>query len=199
MIFRQIAHDDLGCASYLVGDEQAGVAAVVDPRFEIDEYLELARYVGVRSRTCSRPTTTPTTSPGTGAWWRRRARRSTSTGWPRRATSTSRSTTAGSWSSARCGARAAHARPPARAHSFLLIDLRRGEEPWAVLSGDSLFVGDVAGPISPSSTESALGISRSLHSRCSRCPRMRGMAGASRRLDVRRAGHGSEDLLDGRL
>jgi hydroxyacylglutathione hydrolase len=39
MIFRQITHDDLGCASYLIGDERAGVAAVVDPRFEIDEYL----------------------------------------------------------------------------------------------------------------------------------------------------------------
>ena len=48
MIFRQITHDDLGCASYLIGDEQAGVAAVVDPRFEIDEYLELAQYMGVR-------------------------------------------------------------------------------------------------------------------------------------------------------
>ena len=47
MIFRQITHDDLGCASYLVGDENAGVAAVVDPRFEVDEYLELARYMGV--------------------------------------------------------------------------------------------------------------------------------------------------------
>jgi glyoxylase-like metal-dependent hydrolase (beta-lactamase superfamily II) len=48
MIFRQILHDDLGCASYLIGDEQAGVAAVVDPRFEVDEYLDLARYIGVR-------------------------------------------------------------------------------------------------------------------------------------------------------
>ena len=48
MIFRQIVHDDLGCASYFIGDEDAGVAAVVDPRFEIDEYLELARYLGVR-------------------------------------------------------------------------------------------------------------------------------------------------------
>ena len=41
MIFRQIAHEDLGCASYLVGDESAGVAAVVDPRLEIGEYLQL--------------------------------------------------------------------------------------------------------------------------------------------------------------
>ena len=40
--------DDLGCASYLIGDHRAGVAAVVDPRFEIDEYLELARYIGVQ-------------------------------------------------------------------------------------------------------------------------------------------------------
>ena len=47
MIFRQLIHDDLGCASYLVGDGDAGTAAVVDPRFEIDEYLELARYLGV--------------------------------------------------------------------------------------------------------------------------------------------------------
>ena len=48
MIFRQITHDDLGCASYLIGDEDAGVAAVVDPRLDIDEYLRLARYLGVR-------------------------------------------------------------------------------------------------------------------------------------------------------
>ena len=47
MIFRQIAHEDLGCASYLVGDEDAGVAAVVDPRLDIGEYLRLARYLGV--------------------------------------------------------------------------------------------------------------------------------------------------------
>ena len=48
MLFRQVTHDDLGCASYLIGDEHAGVAAVVDPRFEIDEYLRLARYAGGR-------------------------------------------------------------------------------------------------------------------------------------------------------
>ena len=48
MLFRQVTHDDLGCASYLVGDNGAGVAAVIDPRFEIDVYLDLARYTGVR-------------------------------------------------------------------------------------------------------------------------------------------------------
>ena len=47
MIFRQITQDDLGCASYLVGDEHAGVAAVVDPKLDIEDYLHLARYMGV--------------------------------------------------------------------------------------------------------------------------------------------------------
>src|SRR6478672_6312154 len=47
MIFRQLIHDDLGCGSYLVGDEHAGVAAVVDPKLEIEDYLALARYLGV--------------------------------------------------------------------------------------------------------------------------------------------------------
>ena len=48
MIFRQLTHDDLGCASYLIGDDGAGVAAVVDPKLDIDEYLRLARYLSVR-------------------------------------------------------------------------------------------------------------------------------------------------------
>ena len=47
VVFRQITHDDLGCASYLIGDEDAGVAAVVDPKLEIGEYLSLARYMAV--------------------------------------------------------------------------------------------------------------------------------------------------------
>ena len=47
MIFRQLIHDDLGCASYLIGDEKGGVAAVVDPKLDIDDYLSLARYMGV--------------------------------------------------------------------------------------------------------------------------------------------------------
>lgn len=34
MIFRQLTHDDLGCASYVIGDEDAGVAAVVDPKLQ---------------------------------------------------------------------------------------------------------------------------------------------------------------------
>ena len=48
MLFRQIIHEDLGCASYLVADRECGVAAVVDPQWDIDPYLRLARLHGVR-------------------------------------------------------------------------------------------------------------------------------------------------------
>src|SRR6188508_63311 len=46
MLFRQIIHEDLGCASYLVGNDE--VAAVVDPQWDIEPYLHLSRLHGVR-------------------------------------------------------------------------------------------------------------------------------------------------------
>jgi hydroxyacylglutathione hydrolase len=48
VLFRQFVDDDLGCASYLVGDREAGVAVVVDPSFRIEPYLEAAAEDGVR-------------------------------------------------------------------------------------------------------------------------------------------------------
>ena len=48
LLFRQFVDDDLGCASYLVGDRDAGVALVVDPAFAIEQYLAAAGEEGVR-------------------------------------------------------------------------------------------------------------------------------------------------------
>src|ERR1700759_1828334 len=48
MLFRQIIHEDLGCASYLVADRESGVAVVVDPQWEVEPYRRLARLHGVR-------------------------------------------------------------------------------------------------------------------------------------------------------
>ncbi len=48
LLFRQFVDDDLGCASYLVGDPEAGVAVVVDPSFRIEQYLAAAAAAGVR-------------------------------------------------------------------------------------------------------------------------------------------------------
>ena len=48
VLFRQFVDGDLGCASYLIGDEDTGSAFVVDPAFAIEPYLEEAERRGVR-------------------------------------------------------------------------------------------------------------------------------------------------------
>src|SRR4051812_13238430 len=48
VLFRQFVDGDLGCASYLVGDAEAGVAVVVDPAYAIEQYVEEAERSGVR-------------------------------------------------------------------------------------------------------------------------------------------------------
>ena len=48
MLFRQFVDDDLGCASYLIGDPTSGEAFVVDPAYAIEPYLEAAADEGVR-------------------------------------------------------------------------------------------------------------------------------------------------------
>jgi hydroxyacylglutathione hydrolase len=50
--------------------------------------------------------------------------------------------------------------------AFVLVDTARGPEPWAVLTGDTLFVGDIARPdLAVDREEGARGIFRSLRSR----------------------------------
>ena len=48
MLLRQIVDDDLGCASYLIGDEDAGEAVLVDPVFDIDPLLAESDRAGLR-------------------------------------------------------------------------------------------------------------------------------------------------------
>ena len=167
MIFRQITHDDLGCASYLIGDEQAGVAAVVDPRFEIDEYLELAQYMGVRIEDVFETHNHADHVSGHG-------RLAAATGAQIHINGGADVAYAhrplADGDEVRIGAvivRAVHTPGHRPEHTaYLLIDTHRGPEPWAVLSGDSLFVGDVARPdLAVEKTDGARDIFRSLHRR----------------------------------
>jgi glyoxylase-like metal-dependent hydrolase (beta-lactamase superfamily II)/rhodanese-related sulfurtransferase len=48
VLFRQFVDDDLGCASYLIGDSATGEAFVIDPAYAIEQYLEAAEAEGVR-------------------------------------------------------------------------------------------------------------------------------------------------------
>jgi glyoxylase-like metal-dependent hydrolase (beta-lactamase superfamily II)/rhodanese-related sulfurtransferase len=166
MIFRQVIHDDLGCASYLIGDEDAGVAAVVDPKLEIEEYLALARYLGVGIEHILETHNHADHVSGHG-------RLAAATGaaihiHADAAPDYDHEPFAHGWE-LELGAlrvRALHTPGHRPEHTaFLLIDTGRGDEvPWAVLSGDTLFVGDVARPdLAIEKEDGARGIFRSLH------------------------------------
>jgi hydroxyacylglutathione hydrolase len=48
VLFTQFVDDDLGCASYLVGDESAGECVLVDPAYAIEQYVDEAERRGAR-------------------------------------------------------------------------------------------------------------------------------------------------------
>jgi glyoxylase-like metal-dependent hydrolase (beta-lactamase superfamily II)/rhodanese-related sulfurtransferase len=167
VIFRQIAHEDLGCASYLVGDEDAGVAAVVDPRLEIDEYLRLARYLSV---TIEHILETHNHADHVSGHGRLAAATGARIHIHRAAGAEYEHEPFDDGWELRLGGvivRAVHAPGHRPEHTaFALIDTARGEEAWAVLTGDSLFVGDIARPdLAVEKTEGARDIFRSLHER----------------------------------
>ncbi len=172
MIFRQITHDDLGCASYLIGDEAAGVAAVVDPKREIGEYLALARYMGVQIEAilethnhADHVSGHSALAAATGAAIH--VHSEAGVDYEHVALDDGQEIELGE-----LRVRALHTPGHRPEHTaFLLVDGRRGDEPWAVLSGDSLFVGDVARPdLAIERADGARGIFRSLHEKLLNLP-----------------------------
>ncbi|MFL5891978.1 MAG: rhodanese-like domain-containing protein [Solirubrobacterales bacterium] len=145
-LFRQIINEDLGCGSYVVGDTTAGVAAVVDPQWDIDPYLRLSRLHGVRIEHVLETHNHADHVSGHG-----RLARATGAAihihelaeaeYPHDAI-------ADGWTLG-LGAvevEAMHTPGHRPEHtSFAVRDTESGR-PWAVLTGDSLFVGDVARP-----------------------------------------------------
>src|SRR3954452_12638927 len=167
MFFRQILHEDLSCASYLVGDTSAGVAALIDPQWSIEPYLRLSRLHGVTIEHVLETHNHADHVSGHG----RLARATGATihiheladaEYPHEAFTDG-------WQLALGGVQieAMHTPGHRPEHtSFLLRDSRRSGDPWAVLTGDSLFVGDVARPdLAIEKRAGAAGIFRSLHER----------------------------------
>jgi hydroxyacylglutathione hydrolase len=164
MIFRQITHDDLGCASYLIGDEDAGVAAVVDPRFEVDEYLELARYMGV---SIEHVLETHNHADHVSGHGRLAAATGATIHIHREARPDYEHEPFDDGWELELGAlrvRALHTPGHRPEHTaFALTDTARSDAPWAVLTGDTLFVNDVARPdLAVEKSEGARGIFHSL-------------------------------------
>jgi hydroxyacylglutathione hydrolase len=168
MLFRQIIHEDLGCASYLVGDTASGVAAVVDPQWDIDPYLHLSRLHGVRIEHVLETHNHADHVSGHGRLARAtgatiHVHRLAEAEYPHEPFEDGWTLELGEGASVEAIHTPGH-RPEHT--SFLLRDAARGDEPWAVLSGDSLFVGDVARPdLAVEPREGAADIFRSLHER----------------------------------
>src|SRR4051795_12795124 len=165
MLFRQITHDDLGCASYLVGDENAGVAAVVDPRFEVDDYLQFARYANVQIEHVLETHNHADHVSGHG---RLAAATGATIHVHRDAEPDYEHEPFDDGWELELGCvrvRALHTPGHRPEHTaFALTDMARGAEPWAVLTGDTLFVGDVARPdLAIDREDGARDIFRSLH------------------------------------
>jgi glyoxylase-like metal-dependent hydrolase (beta-lactamase superfamily II) len=167
MLFRQVIQEDLGCASYLVGDSSAGLAVVVDPQWDIDPYLRLSRLHGVRIEHVLETHNHADHVSGHGRLARAtgaiiHVHELAEAEYPHEAFTDGWTLAVGE-----VELEALHTPGHRPEHtSFLLSDAGRGGDPWAVLTGDSLFVGDVARPdLAIEPREGAAGIFRSMHDR----------------------------------
>jgi hydroxyacylglutathione hydrolase len=165
VLFRQFVDDDLGCASYLIGDEHAGAAVVVDPAYRIEPYLEEAERRGVRLTAVLETHTHADHVSGHG-------RLALEHGLPTYVHEASgaeyphESLTDGSEIDlGEVVVRTLHTPGHRPEHcAFAVIDRSRGDEPWLVLTGDSLFVGDAARPdLAVEARDGAEDLFRSLH------------------------------------
>jgi hydroxyacylglutathione hydrolase len=166
MLFRQIIHEDLSCASYLVGDSSAGVAAVVDPQWDIDPYLRLSRLHGVRIEHVLETHTHADHVSGHGRLARAtgaviHVHELAGVEFPHEPFADGWQLVLGE-----VAIEAVHTPGHRPEHTSFLLRNGAGGEPWAILSGDSLFVGDVARPdLAVEPREGAADIYRSLHDR----------------------------------
>ena len=147
MIFTQFVDDDLGCASYLVGDESSGIAVVVDPAFAIEQYLAEVERRGVRIVRVIETHTHADHLSGHGRLALEHGvpvsiHPAAEAEYPHDSMEDGDEIAVGDVAF-RCIHTPGH-RPE---HCCLaVVDRSRGPDPWLVLTGDSLFVGDAARP-----------------------------------------------------
>jgi glyoxylase-like metal-dependent hydrolase (beta-lactamase superfamily II)/rhodanese-related sulfurtransferase len=165
VIFAQFVDDALGCASYLVGDPGTGQAVVVDPAFAIEQYVEEAEHREVRIVRVIETHTHADHVSGHGRLALEYGipvsiHPAAQAEYPHDPMEDGDEIALGDIV-LRCIHTPGH-RPE---HCCLAVsDLTRGPEPWIVLTGDSLFVGDAARPdLAVEAREGAEGLFHSLH------------------------------------
>jgi glyoxylase-like metal-dependent hydrolase (beta-lactamase superfamily II) len=147
VIFKQFVDEDLGCASYLVGDAAVGQAVVVDPAFEIEPYLEEAADKGVRICCVLETHTHADHVSGHGRFALEhgvpvRIHEAAGAEYEHEPFADGDEIAVGEVT-----LRVIHTPGHRPEHCcFAVIDRSRGDEPWLLLTGDSIFVGDLARP-----------------------------------------------------
>jgi hydroxyacylglutathione hydrolase len=145
MFFRQVLHEDLGCASYVIAD--GGQAAVVDPKWDIDDYLALADEHDFRIAHVLETHNHADHVSGKGRLARATGAtihvpRDAGVEFPHEPIGDGESVSVGAVTITALttpGHRPEHT-------SYVIADASRGHDPWLVLTGDSLFIADVARP-----------------------------------------------------
>jgi hydroxyacylglutathione hydrolase len=148
MIFHQFLNEESGCLSYLVGCGQAGEAVVVDPgRDRVDDYLRFARKKGLRiTRIVETHTHADHISGNRDLAALVKApillHQSAKAAFEHSDLTDGEELRIGS-----VGLKVLHT-PGHTPDSLCLLvtDRSRGDEPWFVLTGDTLFIGDVGRP-----------------------------------------------------
>jgi hydroxyacylglutathione hydrolase len=148
MYFRQLLNDETACASYLLGCKTVGQFAVVDPHVDlVDEYTALAEAQGAAiaaviethvqadhvsglPELVARSGATAYLPEGAGVEFDHH---------PLADGEVVRLGNTHVEAIATPGHAVAH-------HAFVVTDRSRGEEPWLVLTGDALLIGDVGRP-----------------------------------------------------
>ena len=164
MILRQFILDDLSSAAYLVGDAASGLAAVVDPHLDVETYEECAAFYGVRIAHVLETHSHADRVSGHGLLAARGAtihiHQAAEAAYPHESF-------VDGWvlELGHVRIRALHTPGHRPEHTaFVLSDSRRGPDPWAVLTGDSLFVSDTARPdLAVEPGEGARDLFNSLH------------------------------------
>ena len=157
MLFRQFVDEDLGCASYLVGDADAGEALLIDPAYAIEPYLTAAEQEGVRIVRVLETHTHADHVSGHGRLALEHdvpvsIHRDAVAAFPHDPLADGDALTAGSVT-----ARTIHTPGHRPEHCCFLVD-------GTLFTGDSLFVGTVARPdLAVEAREGAEGMFRSLH------------------------------------
>jgi glyoxylase-like metal-dependent hydrolase (beta-lactamase superfamily II)/rhodanese-related sulfurtransferase len=162
--FRQFVDDDLGCASYLIGDESSGEAVVVDPAYAIESYLEEAKK---RHVTIAGVLETHTHADHVSGHGRLALEHgipvhihpAANAEYPHEPLADGQEISLGD-----VKIRVLHTPGHRPEHCcFVVVDGSRGDEPWLVITGDSLLIGDAARPdLASEAVEGATGLYGSL-------------------------------------